>query len=142
MSTPNTVHREIADCWNRRDFRALAEMYHDGYTFTGGDGKELPGRDAGIQVARMWADAFPDGKLEVKRVYTNGDTAVAEMIGRGTHKGQLLGNGPTHKSVEVMVCNIIELREGRIFREREYIDMLSVLTQIGAVTVPGRAARA
>jgi hypothetical protein len=28
----------------------------------------------------MFTNAFPDGKLEVKQVYTQGDVAIAEMV--------------------------------------------------------------
>lgn len=143
MSSAASIHREIAECWNRRDFDGMRKLCHSEYTFTGSDGKVAAGgQEGGLQVARMWASAFPDGRLEVKQVYVQGDTAIAEMVGRGTHKGNFLGNAPTGKSVEVVICNVIELRDGKAYREREYLDMLSILTQIGAITEPGRTARA
>lgn len=143
MSTPNNVHRDMAECWNSRDFDAYRNLLHADYTYTGGDGKEIGGGpDAGLRVARMWADAFPDGRLEVKRVYVQGTTAIAEMVARGTHNGDLMGIPPTGKPVELTICNVMELRDGKIYREREYMDALTVMTQIGAIPAPGKVARA
>jgi steroid delta-isomerase-like uncharacterized protein len=133
MSTPTTIHREVAEAWNKRDFAALQNLMDDQYSFTGGDGKEASGPSAGIEVARMWANAFPDGRLEVRHVYTQGNTAIAEMVGRGTHTGNLLAIAPTGRPVEVVICNVMELRNGKVYREREYLDMMSVLQQIGAM---------
>ena len=53
------------------------------------------------------------------------------MIGRGTQSGEFLGVPPTHRSVEVHICDVIEMRDGKAYREREYMDMLAILTQLG-----------
>ena len=69
--------------------------------------------------------------LEVRKVYVQGDTAVAEMVARGTHKGPLMGIPPTNKTVEITICNVAEVRDGKLYREREYMDMLHMLSQLG-----------
>lgn len=135
------MHKEMADAWNRRDMNRLKSLMHPGYTYTGGDGKELTGPEAGLGIAQMFATAFPDGRLEVRRTYALGDTAIAEMVGRGTHRGEMMGVAPTGRQVEIMICNVVELRDGKIYREREYMDMLSLMTQIGAIGAPGAATR-
>ena len=138
MSTPATVHQEMAALWNKRDFAGMRERAHAGYSYTGGDGKEMTGGpDVAVGIAQMFANAFPDGTLEVKKVYTQGDTAIAEMVGRGTHNGELMGIAPTGKSVEIVICNVMELRDGKVYREREYMDMLSMMSQMGVVKAPG-----
>jgi steroid delta-isomerase-like uncharacterized protein len=134
------VHKEIVESWNSRDFKRYKELLHAEYSYTGGDGKEMKGPDAGVTIARMYAGAFPDGRLEIKRVFIQGNTAVAEMVGRGTHKGELMGVAPTHRRIEILICNVVELRDGKVYREREYMDMLTIMSQLGAVTLPGQAA--
>lgn len=39
----------------------------------------------------------------------------------------------TGRAVEVVVCNIIEAQDGRIVREREYFDGLSIMRQLGII---------
>jgi steroid delta-isomerase-like uncharacterized protein len=132
MPQVSEVHREFANAWNKRDFDRIRSLFHAEYTYTGGDGKEMQGGpDVGVSMARMYAAAFPDGSLEVKRVFTQGDTAIAEMIGRGTQKGEFMGVPPPNRRVEISICNVIELRDGKVYREREYMDMLSIMNQLG-----------
>lgn len=139
MARPTEIHNEIAKAWNARDFNQLRNMYHPEYTYTGGDGKEVAGGpEAGLNVMKMYASAFPDGVLEVKRVYAQGDTAIAELIGRGTQSGEFMGVPPTSRRVEVCICNVIELRDGKAYREREYMDNLSIMTQIGVIGSTGK----
>ncbi len=139
MPRASEIHNEIAKAWNARDFNQLRNLMHADYTYTGSDGKEMAGgQEAGLAIARMFASAFPDGELEVKRVYAQGDTAIAEMVGRGTHGGEFMGIPPTHRRVEVSICNVMELRDGKCYREREYMDMLAIMSQLG---VPAAAQR-
>ena len=139
MSSLSTIHTQMAEAWNRRDFAAMRNLLHPEYSYTGPDGEEKKGPEAGIQIARMYATAFPDGRLEVKQAYTHGTTAIAEMVARGTHGGDLMGLPPTGRTIEVLICNVMELRDGKIYREREYMDMMTMLAQIGAVTLPAQA---
>ena len=131
MASAAQIHQQMMNAWNARDFDTMRSLLHPDYTYTGGDGKEVSGPDAGIAIARMYAASFPDGRVEVRRVYTQGDTAVAEFVARGRHGGELMGIAPTGKAVEIHICNIMELRDGKVYREREYFDMLTMLTQLG-----------
>lgn len=133
------IHRELLGAWNRRDFSAFRELLHADYTYAGGDGKELKGGpDPGVRIGRMYAEAFPDAKLELKKVYAQGETAVAEFVARGTHGGELMGIAPTGKGVVIPICNVIELRDGKVYREREYMDMMHMMAQLGVIKVPGQ----
>jgi steroid delta-isomerase-like uncharacterized protein len=143
MPTATEIHKEIAQAWNSRDFDRLRGLLHPDYTYTGGDGKEIGGGpDAGVAVAKMYAAAFPDATLEVRRVYTQGDTAIAEIVARGTHQSEFMGIAATGRAIEITTCNVAELRDGKVRREREYMDMLSMMTQLGVLRMPGHAARA
>lgn len=44
----------------------------------------------------------------------------------------------------VHICNVIESRDGKIYREREYFDMANILAQLGVTQLPtyGASARA
>jgi ketosteroid isomerase-like protein len=139
--SPHDIHRELLTAWNNRDFERYRSLLHPEYTYTAGDGAEMKGGpDVGVGVGRMFANAFPDSKVEIKGVYVQGDTAIAEFVARGTHDGELMGIGPTGKHVEINVCNIIEVRDGKAYREREYLDMLALLSQLGVIKAPAAAA--
>ena len=133
------VAREGLEAWNKRDFARMRELMHAEYSYTGGDGVEQKGADAGMAVAQMFATALPDGRIDIVSVKEAGDTAIVEFIGRGTHKGELMGIAPTGKTVALPVCNVMEIRDGKILREREYMDMLTLMTQLGVAPEPAAA---
>lgn len=140
MATPETIHRLYIDAWNRRDFAAMRNLLHPQYTYTGGDGKELTGGpDTGLNIAKMYAAAFPDGRIEVRATYVQGDTAVSEFRATGTHRGELMGIPPTGKRVNLVICNVMEVRDGKVYRERDYFDATAMLAQLGVLTSPLQA---
>jgi len=92
------------------------------------------GADAGIAVAETYTNAFPDLDFEIRRQYSpSDDVAIMEFTGRGTHHGELEGIAPTGKRVEVVVCNVVETRDGKVHREREYYDALTMMRQLGVI---------
>ena len=133
------IARASTDAWNRRDFAAMRGLMHRDYSYTGGDGQEQKGQDAGIAIAEMFATAFPDGRIDILHVTETADTAVVEFTGRGTHKGDLMGIAPTGKTIAIPVCNVMEIRDGKIYREREYIDFMTLMVQLGVATAPSVA---
>jgi steroid delta-isomerase-like uncharacterized protein len=130
------VARASMEAWNKRDFARMRELMHQDYSYTGGDGEEQKGADAGMAVAQMFATAFPDGRIDIVSIKEAGDTAIVEFVGRGTHKGDLMGIAPTGKTMSLPVCNIMEVRDGKIYREREYMDMMTIMAQLGVVPAP------
>jgi steroid delta-isomerase-like uncharacterized protein len=139
MVTANNVHREYIDAILRHDFEMVERMFHPEYTYTGGDGQESKGPEAGLAVAKMFTSAFPDLSVKFNKIHVAGQTAIGEFVATGTHKGDLMGIKPTGKRASVTVCNVIEVRDGKIYREREYFDSMTMLVQLGVVAAPGHS---
>ena len=59
--------------------------------------------------------------------------AVLECVNRGTHEAELEGIAGTGRRIAVPYCNIIETKDGKIVRERDYWDNLSLLRQLGVI---------
>jgi steroid delta-isomerase-like uncharacterized protein len=136
MANVSDVHRQVLDAWNRRDWDSFRSLLHSDYRYIGPDGKEYIGPDAGVNIGKMYATAFPDGKLEVKNVFASGNNALCEFVARGTHKGDLKGIAPTGKPIEINIANVMEVRDGKVYREREYFDVMSMMVQLGVVQPP------
>jgi len=136
MSDAATIARDYLEAWNRRDWARWRELFHPAYSYTGGDGQEQKGPEAGLAVGQMFAAAFPDGKIDVQRIHAAGDTAIVEFVGRGTHQGDLMAIAPTGRSMTLPVCTILEVRDGKIYAEREYMDMLHLMQQLGVAPAP------
>jgi steroid delta-isomerase-like uncharacterized protein len=140
MSDPSAIAREYFDAWNRRDWAKFRSLMHPDYSYTGGDGQQQKGSEAGLAIAQMFANGFPDGKIDVQRVHAAGENAaIVEFIGRGTHKGDLMGIAPTGRQMTIPVCNVLEMRNGKIYSEHEYMDMMHMMQQLGVAPVPATA---
>jgi steroid delta-isomerase-like uncharacterized protein len=139
MSDAASIAREYNDAWNRRDWARYRELLHPEYTYTGGDGQAQKGQDAGLAVGQMFATAFPDGRIDVQSIHAAGNIAIVEFIGRGTHKGDLMGIAPTGRQISIPVCEVYELRDGKIHSERQYMDMLHMMQQLGVAPAPATA---
>jgi steroid delta-isomerase-like uncharacterized protein len=137
MNDSAGIMKQYQEAMNGHNIDKVRQLLHPQYTYTAGDGEKLVGIEAGVAVATMYLNAFPDLKLDVKRSIAAGDIAVSELIGRGTHKGEIMNIAPTGRKVAVPVCDIIEVRDGKIFAEREYFDSAIMMQQLGVK--PGKA---
>ena len=130
------IARELYDRWNARDFDRVAElMAKDGEIVLVGSDTRFRGPDGALEFSRMWADGFPDGRVEVDRTVASGDYVCIELTGKGTHTGTLRGPAgdiaATGRSVTLHLCDFYEIRNGKIRSVHSYFDSASMLTQLG-----------
>jgi predicted ester cyclase len=130
------IARSLYEHWNAREFERNAElMLDDGEIHLVGSDLRFRGPDGVLEYSRMWADAFPDGRVTIERVIASGDHVCVEFTGRGTHTGTLRAPGgdvaPTGRSVTVHACDVYELRDGKIRSQHAYMDSASLFQQLG-----------
>lgn len=125
------IVRQEMEAINRRDFDKVRELKHEQYSFTGPDGQKHQGKQAGIEMAEFYIHSFPDLHFEIKHMITQGNEVVVEYITSGTHQGELMGFAPTYRNGSIPVCSIFEIRDEKIYSERQYFDNASILSQIG-----------
>jgi steroid delta-isomerase-like uncharacterized protein len=137
-----TLVRAIYENYNRRDFDAAAASFAQdceivnvplGVTFRGPEGYK--------QFEMGWTSAFPDSRLEVTNLFATEEQALVEFIGRGTHTAPLQGPtgeiAPTGRKVEARVCDVWQLRNGKVVGWRSYYDALGFLQQLGLIPSQG-----
>lgn len=136
--------REIYDAWNAKDLdRCLSYAHPDARVVNVPFGATLTLRE----YIENWARAFPDGKIELTNLVVQGDKAVAEFTGRGTHTGPLKGPTgdlpATQRRVELRCVESYLFRGGKVAELRAYFDSFSIFTQLGVgAGAQGRAATA
>ena len=59
--------------------------------------------------------------------------------GSGTHDGDFMGVPASRRRVIMPVCTVLDLKDGKIIAEREYMDMAHMMQQIGAAPVKASA---
>jgi steroid delta-isomerase-like uncharacterized protein len=143
MTTSPNARLRVVDDHIR--FESSHELEHLVATF--GDNPEWHNQ-AGEQVLHghaeirgFYADlfqGFPDFALDIRHKHVAPEAVSVEGVLRGTHKGTWMGMAATGKTVAVPFCAVFTFtRDDRIKVETAYYDRLMLLTQLGAITLPG-----
>jgi len=129
--------REITDIiWNGRGVDRIPEFYAPDFVadyrpFALREGYE--GLRAMVEGA--WT-AFPDYHEEVHELIAEGDRVVLHLTISGTQKGQWGPLPATGKRAEFDEIVILQIRDGKVLRQRGVVDNLSALRQLGVVPTP------
>jgi steroid delta-isomerase-like uncharacterized protein len=94
-------------------------------------GQTYRGKDAVKAWAKASFDAIPDFKLEVTSVFASGDWLACEWVMTGTQSGVTPDLPGTGKSFNVRGSSVVQLKDGKIWRNTDYWDMLTFVRQIG-----------
>lgn len=130
------IVRGIYAAFNDKDVTAISELYEpDAQMTSHAFNQTMPARD----YMQNWLTAFPDGQIEVINMVATGEWCVAEFIGRGTQTGPLqTPEGvlePSGQRVEINMCELMRVRNGKVTEARSYFDAATFLTQLGEFAV-------
>jgi steroid delta-isomerase-like uncharacterized protein len=132
---PDTARLEAAvEAFNRGD-DAYFDLYTEDVTVHGlpgtGGALDKPGL---IDFYRAFWSAFPDAQVEPIEMFGVDDRVTVRLRVKGTHRGELMGVGPSGNYVDVEQITIFKLDdEGRCTERWVRLDELSFLQQIGAM---------
>ncbi len=85
-------------------------------------------------LAQNWQighTAFPDIKIEIQDIITEGDKVVVRTITTETHKGYFVNIPPTGKKISISGTIIFRVDNGKIQEEWGMSDSLTLFQQMG-----------
>jgi steroid delta-isomerase-like uncharacterized protein len=88
----------------------------------------------------LWA-GFPDLTIRIDELITEGDKVAWRITASGTHDGPFQGLPATRKAVNFGAHYTFRFEDGKIVERWSTIDRLSLLVQIGAVSMPVKKER-
>ena len=98
-------------------------------------GGQASGRDGVLGFLGVFQEAFPDMRLEVKQLLTDGPAAAAEGTLAGTHDGVLHTPGgdvaPTGRAVELRWAAVYLTAGDTLKSEHLFFDQMDFLGQLG-----------
>jgi steroid delta-isomerase-like uncharacterized protein len=101
-------------------------------------GELFRGPDGYRAFVGNWAAAFPDSRVEIRTVVSEGEYLCVEFTGRGTHDGPFQTPGgtipPTGRTVEIPFFDVWRVRDGLVRRGRTYFDVGTIMRQLGLLT--------
>jgi len=87
------------------------------------------------QVAAFRA-AFPDLRVAIEDVLTDGDRFASRTTVTGTHAGDLMGMPATGKRISVEAVDIGRVHDGQAAERWGGLNMYALLTQLGVIPAP------
>jgi steroid delta-isomerase-like uncharacterized protein len=107
------LQRFAVDVWSRGDFSGFDESTTDDYVLEPGvDGDQFKA------LVRGYREAFPDLTLTVLETVTEGDRVAYRWEMTGTHRGEYAGLAPTGRRLSATGITMLELRDGKVARDR------------------------
>lgn len=131
MDNSENIVRQYHEALNSHDYDKIRQLLHPQYSHTDNDGNRREGPQGGIEFLTMIFNAFPDWRMNVKNIKSTGDITVTEFTAEGTQKGVFMDVNPTNRRVAVPVCGVIEIKDNKLYSERDYWDNAAVMQQLG-----------
>ncbi len=139
MANVSELLDRFVDLFNADQFEeAEKDFAPGGYGEEVGTGRRMTPQE-GTANARAWKQAFPDAKGTITNKIIDGNKGAAEIMWRGTHRGSLMGQPPTGKSIAVRSVVTLDTDGNKIKRSTHYIDIAGMMTQLGAMPGAVRA---
>jgi acetyl esterase len=131
------VRRFLDEVVNGGDLSALDELWAADLAWHGGSMGDIHGIDAyRAFLSASAAGAFTGMRLDVQAVITADDQVVVRFTNSGTQTGPFMGTQPTGRHAEWLGIGIYTVRDGKISEAWFGEDILGMLLQLGAVSLP------
>jgi len=88
------------------------------------------------QQAAAFRAAFPDLRVTIEDVLTDGDRFASRTTVTGTHTGDLMGMPATGKRISVEAVDIGRVHDGQAAERWGGLNMYALLTQLGVIPAP------
>jgi steroid delta-isomerase-like uncharacterized protein len=138
MSENKELLKQAARAFNTIDNRSSWYDFHAENVQAHGLGP-TPLDKAGLRgfYAALWA-GFPDLTIRIDDLIAEADKVVWRITASGTHDGPFQGLPATGKSVTFGAHYTFRFERGKIVERWSTLDRLSLLVQLGAVSLPAR----
>ena len=134
------AHKEVIrilveEAINKGNLSVLDELALSNYVYRSGS-ETLHGPEAVKGLIAAYRAAFPDLKMRIDDLVSEGDKTVNCFTITGTHQGNFMGIAATGKQVEIKGVVLSRFDTGKIIEEWEILDQLAMFQQLGVVSLP------
>jgi steroid delta-isomerase-like uncharacterized protein len=142
MTNLEQTAKRWVELFDKKDVRGLMTLYSENCINAQPHlPQPIKGRKATEEDLGGFLKAFPDGRLVANQTLVSGDTIAMEWTFTGSQTGPLAGPTgtipPSGKRVTLKGAEFIRVdAQGLIVDERGYFDLVSFMTQIGAMPQP------
>lgn len=142
MSEANkhVVKRLFDELWNQGNLSVADELFAPNYTHHDPATPDLGrGPESERKRVNLYRGAFPDLRLHVEHIISEGDTVMVRWYCSATHKGELNGIAATGKRIDITGISVARLSNGKIAEGWVQWDALGMMQQLGVVPAQAKA---
>jgi len=144
MSSNECVYavQALQEAFNDRDYGRLRDLVDAECRVENvAAGRTYRGADGFVSYVKNWVAGFPDVRLQARSIQAGDDHAVAELVVRGTSRGNMEWPGgerlpASDRQIELPLCEVYDFRNGRLVGYRVWFDGATLMRQLGRL--PGR----
>ena len=92
---------------------------------------EIKGIAASKAYYAFFVTGFSNREFTVKDIFASGDKLTKYWVFKGTHTGDFMGIPATGKTISVEGCTIARMVNGKIVEERDFMDNMDFMKQLG-----------
>lgn len=131
------MQRWFEEVWNQGRTEVIDELRATQAVASGwGDLQKHQGPEPFRAFHANLRSALPDIHVEIRDIVAEGDRVAVRIHIEGTHCGQGLGVQPSGNRVKIGGMVVARIQNGRIVEAWNTLDLLTLLTDIGAVEDP------
>ena len=132
------IRRWCDEGWTKGHVEVADELIHPNFKVHGAGGQVIePGVEGLKQLILAWRTGFPDAVQRVEDIMAIDDTVIVRLVWEGTHLGEFMGTPASGKTVSVETIGIDRVVDGKVVEGWGQLDMLGLLTTIGAMVPAG-----
>lgn len=132
------IVRRMMDVIARGDTSQVDQLFASNWTNHDPSLPQLQGLDGARQLVQLSHSAFPDGRITVENLTSEGDKVGATFSFTGTNTGTFLGLAPTGKAVNVEGAGIFRVVDGKVTDNWANLDAMAMMQQLGLAPMPGQ----
>lgn len=135
-----SLARRAIALWSSGDTGSVDEIFAPDYVNHQHHHPDAPQDIRGVAAWKTFIaefhQAFPDFRDTIEAQIAEGDRVVTRFISRGTQRGKFMGISPTNRQASWTGIAIDRVAGGKIAETWVNWDMMGMLQQLGAVSLP------
>jgi len=136
----NVIRRLFDEVWNKGHQPVADELFAQNYSHHDSSTPDLGrGPESEKKRVALYRNAFPDIRLTIEDIISEGETVTARWSCHGTHKGDLNGIAPTGKQFTISGISIARFANGKMTEGWVNWDAVGMMQQLGIVGELGKA---
>ena len=115
---------------NRDPSAVNLDSFDENVTVVTAEGN-ITGIDGFRDYYNNYLTGFSDAEFSFVDIFAQGDKLVKHWSFKGTHDGEMFGIPATNNKLDISGTTLVEMKDGKVFKEQDFFDQLSFLSQLG-----------